>query len=80
MLNRYNYVMSSAVQEILDQILRLPQEQRAEFDSELSRIEEAEWTAMVTDARRVARERGIDDDAITRAVETLRYGDAKTRP
>jgi hypothetical protein len=41
--------MSTAVQEILKQILRLPEEQRAEFDSKLSRLEEEEWIALVPD-------------------------------
>jgi hypothetical protein len=72
--------MSTAVRDILDQIIRLPQEQRAEFESELSRIQEAEWRALIADARQTARQRGIDDDAIARAVESLRYPDAETNP
>ena len=72
--------MSTAVREILDQILRLPQDQRAELDSELARIEVAEWTTLLPGARAAARQRGIDDDAIVRAVESLRYSDAGPRP
>lgn len=72
--------MSTAVRELLDRILSLPQEQRAEFDSELSRIEEAEWAEIITHARKTARQRGIDDDAIARTVESLRYGDARPTP
>ncbi len=72
--------MSTAVREILDQILGLPQEQRAELDSELSRIQEAEWIALVTDARQLARQRGLDDGAIALAVESLRYPSAETNP
>jgi hypothetical protein len=68
--------MSTAVREILDQILRLPQEERAEFESELARLEEAEWIAMASDARRWPEIRGIDDVAIARAVESLRFGHA----
>jgi hypothetical protein len=67
--------MSTAVRQILDQILGLPQDQRAEFDSELSRIEEAEWLAVIGEAREQARQRGIDDEAVARALETMRYGD-----
>ena len=64
--------MSTAVRELLDRIVRLPAEQRAEFESELSRLEEQEWQELRTGARQTARERGIDDGAIARAIESLR--------
>lgn len=71
--------MSTAVQQILEQIERLPQQQRVELQSELSRLEEDEWAGLLREAREAARERGIDDEAITRAVESLRYGDDRAR-
>jgi hypothetical protein len=71
--------MSTAVREILDRILHLPQDQRAELDSELSRLEEQEWTALVAEARHTARQRNIDDETIVRAVQSLRYGDGNPK-
>lgn len=71
--------MSSIVRDILDRIDRLPEQQRAELQGELFRIEEDEWLGLLADARRAAHQRGIDDDAIARAVESLRYGDESDR-
>jgi hypothetical protein len=67
--------MSTVVREILERITQLPAEQRAEFESELSRLEEQEWQGLLAEARQTARARGLDDAAIARAVESLRYGD-----
>jgi hypothetical protein len=67
--------MSAEVREILERIRRLPEPDRLELRSELSREEEQEWVQMLTQAREMARQRGIDDAAIVRAVESLRYGD-----
>jgi hypothetical protein len=72
--------MSTAVREILDKILRLPQDQRAEFESELARLEEKEWPSLVDEARQTARRKGLDDETIARAVESLRYGDGAPKP
>lgn len=66
--------MSSDVREILQRIVRLPEAQRAELDDELTRLDEKEWLVLRAEARRTARQRGITDDAIARAVESLRYG------
>jgi hypothetical protein len=66
--------MSGPVQEILDRIQRLPEPQQEELRLELARQEEAEWSDLARAARETARKRGIDDAAIARAVESLRYG------
>lgn len=66
--------MSSDVRDILERIVRLPEAQRAELDGALARLEEDEWLRLRAAARQSARERGIDDEAIARAVESSRYG------
>lgn len=71
--------MSTVVREILERIEQLPQPQRVELQGELSRLEEEEWLGLLSEARRSARQRGIDDEAIARAVESLRYGDDPAR-
>jgi hypothetical protein len=68
--------MSGPVQEILDRIHRLPEPQQEELRLELARQEEAEWSDLASAARETARKQGIDDAAIARAVESLRYGDS----
>jgi hypothetical protein len=65
--------MSQAVLEILDRIRHLPQEDRVVLDEQLARMAEEEWLREAEAARRVARERGIDQAAIDRAVEAVRY-------
>jgi hypothetical protein len=65
--------MSQAVLEILDRIQLLPAEDRLMLDEQLARISEAEWQREAEDARRLAKEKGIDQAAIDRAVEAVRY-------
>jgi hypothetical protein len=43
------------------------------LDEQLARMAEEEWLREAEAARRVARERGIDQAAIDRAVEAVRY-------
>lgn len=63
------------VQEILDQILRLPAEDRLRLDELLAQQEEREWGEEAARARREARERGLDQEAIDRAVRAVRHGE-----
>lgn len=65
--------MSEAVLDILQRIQRLPEEDRMELSEHLAQIEEEEWKREAEEARRVARLRGIDQAAIDRAVEEVRY-------
>ena len=68
--------MSQAtVYEIFDQIEKLPAEDRLLLDELLAKQEEAEWSREATQARRLARERGIDQEAIDRAVHAVRHGE-----
>lgn len=67
--------MSAAVVErIIDQIKGLPPEDRSLFDELLARLEEDEWQHEADKARQVAREKGIDQNAIDDAVHRVRYG------
>jgi hypothetical protein len=66
--------MSTNVREILDRIGRLSEDELAELRNDLARQEEQEWFNLVRDARREARQRGLDDEAIARVVEESRYG------
>ena len=66
--------MSEAVHEILDRIQRLPREERLLLEDHLAQQAEAEWQREVEEARRLAREKGIDQAAIDRAVERVRHG------
>lgn len=71
--------MSTAVRKILDRIMQLPDADRMELTLELARQDEQEWAQLLREARQTARQRGIDDQAITRAVESLRYDDNAAR-
>lgn len=65
--------MSEAVQEILQRIQQLPQEDRLALEKHLAQLAEAEWKHEAEAARRLARQKGIDQAAIDRAVEKVRY-------
>jgi len=64
--------MSEAVREILHRIEQLPEEDRLLLEERLSEITEAEWKREVEHARRIARERGLDQAAIDQAIRDLR--------
>jgi uncharacterized membrane protein len=66
--------MSEAVQEILQRIQQLPEEDRLLLEQHLAQRAEAEWKREAEEARRLARQKGIDQAAIDRAVEKARYG------
>jgi hypothetical protein len=66
--------VSEAVHEILDRIQRLPAEERLVLEEYLAQQAEAEWQGEAGEARRLARQKGIDQLAIDRAVEKVRYG------
>ena len=65
--------MSQAVLEILDRIQHLPVEDRLSLDEQLARLSEAEWHREAEEGRRLAKQKGIDQAAIDRAVEAVRY-------
>ena len=65
--------MSEAVHEILDLIQQLPAEDRLLLEEHLAQQAEAEWQREAEEARKLARVKGIDQAAIDRAVEKVRY-------
>ena len=65
---------AASVHEILQKIEQLPEEDRALLDKRLAELDEAEWKRLATDVRHVAREKGIDQTKIDRAIDELRYG------
>jgi hypothetical protein len=65
--------MSEAVREILQSIQLLPAEDRLELEQHLAQLAEAEWQREAEEARRLAQQKGIDQAAIDRAVEKVRY-------
>ena len=71
----------SNVRDVLDRIEKLSEADRVLLDEQLEARAEAEWQREAAAAEDVARERGIDQAAIDRAVEEVRYpranGDAR---
>jgi len=65
--------VSEAVHEILERIERLPVEDRLLLEDYLAQQAEAEWRREAEEARKLARQKGIDQAAIDAAVEKLRY-------
>ena len=65
---------TASVHEILQKIEQLPEEDRALLEERLAELDEAEWKRLATDARRVAREQGIDQTSIDRTIDELRHG------
>jgi hypothetical protein len=66
--------MSTQVDAIWQQIQRLDEADRLLLEERLHEVTEAEWHAEAKDARERARERGIDQQTIDKAVDQLRYG------
>jgi hypothetical protein len=66
--------VSEAVHEILDRIDHLPPGERLELEDLLAQQAEAEWQREAEEARRLARQKGIDQAAIDCAVQKVRYG------
>ncbi len=63
-----------AVHELVDQVKRLSEDERLLFDELVAQLEEKEWAREAETARRLARDRGIDQATIDRAVARVRYG------
>ena len=63
----------ATIDEILDRIKQLPQEDRLLFDELLAQQEDQEWREEASHAKRMAQNRGIDQDAIDRAVHAVRH-------
>jgi hypothetical protein len=64
----------ATVDDILDRIKQLPEEDRQLLDELLAQQEDQEWCEEAAKARKMARDQGIDQVAIDRAVHALRHG------
>jgi hypothetical protein len=64
--------MSEAVQQILRRIEQLSEKDRLILEARLAELVKADWKREVDSARRIARERGIDQAAIDRAIHEVR--------
>ena len=64
----------SNVQTILDQIERLPEADRLLLEQRLAELADAEWKREAEAARRLARDRGVDQAVIDQAIHDLRHG------
>jgi hypothetical protein len=62
------------VEEILRQIQELSENDRRLLEKRMAQIADEEWQLEVAEARRVAKEKGLDQAAIDRAIEEIRYG------
>jgi len=64
----------SAVDHIWQQIQLLGEEEQLRLHERLAAVAEEQWRREAAAARRIARDKGIDQAAIDRAVEKVRYG------
>jgi hypothetical protein len=64
--------MSQQVEDILDQIERLDQADRLLLQERLSDLAEAEWQVEARQARAIALDLGIDQQAIDKAINDVR--------
>jgi hypothetical protein len=71
---------SAAVDEILKKIDDLPEAERIVLEQQLAERAETEWLREASRARELARQRGLDQAAIDRAVEQVRYGTRRGAP
>ncbi len=65
--------MSEAVIEILQRIEQLPEADRLLLNERPAEFAEEEWRREAEAARRIARERGLDQASIDQAIKDLRY-------
>jgi hypothetical protein len=63
----------AAVLGILRRIEQLPEEDRLLLEERLGELAEVEWRREAEDARRLARQKGIDQAAIDQAIHDVRY-------
>jgi len=64
----------ATVLDLIEQIKKLPEEERGLLESLLAREEESEWNRQAAEARRAARDKGIDQEIIDQAVQAVRRG------
>lgn len=64
---------NAAVHELLERIDKLSDADRLQLERRLADRAEAEWRRESAVAKEIARERGLDQAAIDRSVEEVRY-------
>jgi hypothetical protein len=62
-----------AVQEILDKVELLSDEEQFYLARRLAEKAEADWRLEADAARRIAREKGLEQSSVDQAVEEVRY-------
>ena len=70
---------AAAVEDVLARIRALTEAERDLLERRLDEQREAERQRLAAEARREARRCGVDQAAIDRAVEEVRYGISTTR-
>lgn len=63
----------TTVEQILKTIDQLSEADRLELEQRLAERAEQEWQQETAEARRIARERGLDQAAIDQAIDELRH-------
>jgi hypothetical protein len=71
---------SAAVDEILKKIDDLSEAERLALEQQLAERAEAQWLRESIQASALARQHGLDQAAIDRAVEQVRYGARRGAP
>jgi len=66
------------VDYVLQLIEQMPEEDRLALEKRLSERLEAEWDKVVAENCRIARQRGINEETIDRAIHRRRYGDCRS--
>jgi hypothetical protein len=69
-----NGMSAIAIEDILQQIRQLPVEDRLLLEERLAQMANEEWRSEAQAARERARQLGIDQSAIDRAIEEVRQG------
>ncbi|NIO41934.1 MAG: hypothetical protein GTO41_18240 [Burkholderiales bacterium] len=64
----------SAIDHIWQQIQALGEEEQLRLQERMASVAEEQWRTEASTARRIARDKGIDQAAIDRAVDKVRYG------
>lgn len=70
---RKEVMSQTAVQEILHRIEQLTEEERLLLEERLTELAEAEWKREAEEARRIAKNRGLDQATIDEAIRDRRY-------
>jgi hypothetical protein len=68
-------INNPTVEHILELIEQMPEEDRLALETRLSQRLEAEWEKSIAENQRIARDQGITEESIDRAIHRRRYGE-----